>query len=567
MEELLDDLISGEKTEKIFSKYARNGKINIHKCISYILQDLNAEFDIDLRDVKDYFKMKKNPFDHDEIINPEEVSLEQFKTRLENYLTKGMGIMINAENDTNFIRALNHPISLDQKQISTIISNDTEEKWNTPNSERLSKSKQRTPINLKSRITQSVNTSNLLGKAKQNWLEPYLKEYHADIENILLANDPTGKKMIEAIKLKRILREILQLMKLPEEKDLFLFDRMIENRFKHIKGSPAKSSMKYLRVTFSQCFELFEEWAAKESFSRLSYHAQLQNTINEYKELINTYGSDMNCISDLKDMIDQMEIIHSSSNTKSIKISEENLMEKQVKGLKAIFSFYASQTQELTRSPTFDHLINLKQFMTLSQFLKFCNDFGISDKKGMQRLNPQQASKVFINNSKCGRKMTLSQFFSAVDCLAEIFYNIQVGAEESEIGLVAKRNLFYQYLQCDNQEIYMQKTRGFKYAFSNEKAGFRMPEYDLSKKYKFKDQTEVKQRILDWKREKEERNPKRSISVPNKLKLDLRRMKLMQRKDRITWEMLRNMESSSFINDDEAKDLINDSYLLPALPV
>ena len=97
-------------------------------------------------------------------------------------------------------------------------------------------------------------------KAKQkkgkSWISSYLEEYNEELFRIfsryVVEND-----MIEGKSTKPILLSILNLLRVPvEEKDMFLFDRMIENRFKNVlKGN----QIKYLKLTYSQLISLLEE--------------------------------------------------------------------------------------------------------------------------------------------------------------------------------------------------------------------------------------------------------------------------------------------------------------------
>ncbi|CAG9335616.1 unnamed protein product [Blepharisma stoltei] len=578
MEELLIDLLEGEVTKSIFWKVGSKKPVTLTSGLKKILHKISKVFKGDIEQLEEFFSIPLNPLDPTDTINPENITWESFKKRLETLLTKAMGVSYTqgditwTEDDSSkqefsdspeqsSINILKRPLinavieSSDYKQIKSLVT--------TPKV--LTKSS-----TMNEKYEKNVNTSLISDSRryhKGNWIEPYLNIYASDIELIFQSKVSNQSNMIEAHELKGMLRDMLWLMKLPQDKDLFLFDRMIENRFKHTQN---KSQTKYLKLTYSQCIDLIEEWASKESLNRLSYESQMLNTIEEYTDLIPNMKSDSDLSSHLYDLIENLKLINTSFSSKSYyKSAPETLIEKQVKGLKEIFSFYASQYKGIGKSPTFDQITTHKQVLNVSKFIKFCNDFGIIGKKGSQRLTIPQVSQIFVNNQNCTRTMDLTQFLSAVENIAEQFWAAQMsGISENEIkdiGLTKKRQLLYQYLQCDDPNTYNQKLKGFGLPFSMEQAGYRIPEYDLSKKYKFKDQSIVKQRINEWKQQKEDEKPKRSSSVPIGVRINAIRMRLMQRKDKITWNELRNMEHESFINADELKGILTEDDIKSAM--
>ena len=160
--------------------------------------------------------------------------------------------------------------------------------------------------------------------------------------------------------------------------------------------------------------------------------------------------------------------------------------------------------------------------------------------------------------------MNYSQFIAALDSLADMYYNEQYDVRNSMnysiLPITEKRNMLYEFLQLDNKNQYLQKAKGFGLPFSKEKAGYRLPDYDLSKNYKFKDTSQQKQKISEWKKSKEVKpSSLRSLSIPNPARLAAVKNSLLQRKDRITWEMLKNSQQSSLISKEELSNLFTES--------
>ena len=90
-------------------------------------------------------------------------------------------------------------------------------------------------------------------------------------------------------------------------------------------------------------------------------------------------------------------------------------------------------------------------------------------------------------------------------------------------------------------------------------------EPNLSKKYKFRNQTKIKEKIENWKLQKKEVSlpPVRSKSVPSHMRLKAIQQSLLARPDRVTWDLLnRNMnlitrdELDKLLDADDIKDLV-----------
>lgn len=223
----------------------------------------------------------------------------------------------------------------------------------------------------------------------RSWISPYLNEYFEDLVAIFQQIDSRNQGMIDANELKDLLRAVLNIMKVSKDKDLFLFDRMIENRFKLIQPN---SKTSYSKVTLYNAVEIIEEWAAKESFNRLSFPDQLKNSVKEYEDLLQQFlDEDMK---ELKDLIASFKIIH--ENFVDLNSNVDLHREKQIKGLKFIFSFYARQTQMHGKSPTFEELTKVNNIWNIGKFFKFCTDFGLLGKQiNSRRLSKSELNQIF----------------------------------------------------------------------------------------------------------------------------------------------------------------------------
>ena len=393
----------------------------------------------------------------------------------------------------------------------------------------------------------------------KSWISPYLHEYNEEISRIFERHQ-VEKGKVEGRSTKAILISILQLFRIPiEEKDIFLFERMAENRFKHMNKD---NKINYSKLTYSQIIALIEEWAIKDSIKQLTFAANLENLITEYIELTEQCEYHQ-LIRSLKGLLKNLQAIQSEYSAKPIR-TQDTILENRLKALKEIFHFYAKQLKMLGNAPTFDEITDHQSILNISKFTKFCNDFDITNKQNKDHLSVQQVSQAFLNGNDCSRTMNYSQFIAALDSLADMYYNEQYDVRNSMnysiLPITEKRNMLYEFLQLDNKNQYLQKAKGFGLPFSKEKAGYRLPDYDLSKNYKFKDTSQQKQKISEWKKSKEVKpSSLRSLSIPNPARLAAVKNSLLQRKDRITWEMLKNSQQSSLISKEELSNLFTES--------
>ena len=396
----------------------------------------------------------------------------------------------------------------------------------------------------------------------KSWISQYLVEYKEEV--LAIFNKYSSDKMsIEGNSSKVILLTFMKMIRVSvEEKDLFLFDRMVENRFKQ---TISQNQVKYLRLTFNQFIILVEEWALKEVISQMSFESNLESTIKEFTSLKpSNEASPLAPI--LEDLTKELKQLRRSYVSKPQNI-HNSFIESKLKALKEVFNFYAKQIKMLGSKPTFDEIVDHQSLMNISKFTKFCSDFGITNKDNADHISVQQATQAFLSGNECSRTMSFAQFLEALDRLAEMYYTEQYDSRHqskcARMRTSEKRKVFYDFLQLDNRNDYMQRAKGFGLPFSKEKAGFRIPEYDLSKKYKFKDLSEKKEKIAEWKKTKNsvstELMNSKPPAAPNPARLAAVKNSLLQRKDRVTWDLLKGAQQSTLISKDELSNLFTDA--------
>lgn len=400
------------------------------------------------------------------------------------------------------------------------------------------------------------------GAEGNSWLSPFLEEFRDELYE-LFERHSVENGMIEGNYAKLVLLSFLKLIQIPSnEKDLFLFDRMVENRLKHVvKGK----QIKYLKLSFNQFVSLLEEWASKENISQKSFDNSLQNIIKELNEVTSS-SSPTKLTPILTDLTKKLKNLNSSFHSKP-QNSSNSYLEVRVKSLKEIFNFYARQIKMLGNKPTFDEITEHQNLLNISKFTKFCQDFGITNKDNKDHLTVQQVTQAFLLGNECSRIMNFSQFIDSLDRLAEIYYNEQYDARNStsvsRLKINEKRKMLYEFLQLENRNEYMQRAKGFGLPFSKEKAGFRIPEYDLSKKYKFRDMTERKLKVTEWRNKKNSLSAERMLSkIPPQVspaRLIAVKNSLLQRKDRVTWDILKGSNQLSSGLKEDISSLFTDN--------
>jgi hypothetical protein len=398
----------------------------------------------------------------------------------------------------------------------------------------------------------------LFSRKFESWISPYFKSFTKEVMNILGSYDLNKSGEIPASSLYQVLESCLSLFGVKmNDKDVFLFQRMIENRYKKSKPELDKA-FKTIQISFLECINLIEEWASKESFKRLSIKSQIEKTIQEFSTLRSTLPENTSLLHPIDDLIQKLQNLP----TKIEKKTEPKLEDLQIRGLKEIFDFYSKQVKQVGQNPTFSELNEHQSVLNLSKFTKFCTDFELlSTFKEKYKIQLNQLSNIFLKSTKCKRVMTFPDFLSSIENLAEAFYTEQYDLFFNEkLSLLSgeeKRKRLLMFLKCENPSNYSLRLKGFGLAFSLEKKDFRIPDYDLSKKYRFRDRAKVKEKIENWKMQRKEASvpPPRSNSVPSHARLKAIQQSLLARPDRVTWDLLN--KNMNLITKDELEKLLD----------
>lgn len=398
----------------------------------------------------------------------------------------------------------------------------------------------------------------LFSLKSDSWISPYLKTYTKEVMIILNSFDSEQTGEIQAGQLLPLLESLLNAFNLKlTDKDIFLFKRMIENRYKVQK--PELNQQIYSKVSFFKCVQLIEEWATKESYKYINVNDQVARTILEYQSLNKSIKNNPDLSETIENLIQSLKGLGVKSIEKPAKKKQE-LKDLQLKGLKEIFDFYARQIKMAGQHPSFSEINNHQSVLNLSKFTKFCSDFGLlSNFKDKYKLQLSFLSSIFLKATKCKREMNFSDFLESFDYLADYYYSDQYdqffNEQLSNLSIEEKRKRLLLLLKCEDQKTYSMRLKGFGLAFSLEKKGFRLPDNDISKKYKFKDQTKIKQKIENWKNQKKEvLQPSRSSSVPSHARLKAIQQSLLARPDRVTWDLLN--KNLNLITRDELSNLL-----------
>ncbi|OMJ80583.1 hypothetical protein SteCoe_19125 [Stentor coeruleus] len=294
-----------------------------------------------------------------------------------------------------------------------------------------------------------------------------------------------------------------------------------------------------------------------ELLAKQDIKSHLIKTIYEFEKNLPELKGCHELATEVNIMISKLKTLSTKRNL----LSQEKLEELQKKGLKEIFDFYSRQIKMIGQSPTFTQLTDHKKALNLSKFTKFCADFDlINNTKDKHKLSLKTIANLFMKATNCQRNMIYEQFLIAIDLLADAFYSkdrdFYYRENLSKSPIEDKKKTFLGLLNCGNPNAYIKKLKGFGEAFSAEKKDYRIPDYDLSKKYKYRDSSKVKQKIESWKQKKVVKQMiERSKSVPTEARMTAIKQSLLLRADRITWDML--MKNTQFMSKDDLNMLLD----------
>lgn len=385
-----------------------------------------------------------------------------------------------------------------------------------------------------------------------SWITPYIQEYFPQVLD-LFSSYSQKSELVEAFKLKDFLRELLKLFKVNLKKgDLFLFDRMVENRYRNYS-----EKQRYQSLGLSQSVALIEEWAQKEAFKKVSLGRMLENSIQEYTQLKDS-TQDPDLTQEAESILKGLKEVRQSYLKNNLQDNGDSFLKQQIKGVKEVFLFYAKQHQMLGRTPTFESINKDSELWNIGKFIKFCNDFGLTGRnKSYPTISKTQAQQLFKKFSSNSRVMSLNQFFECLESVAVLFFNsnfdLTTGEKISELSVEEKKQKLYLFLEVHDPNAYLNKAKGFGLPFSSDKLS-RIPENDLSKRYKFRDHSQAKKRLQEW---KENKQTDRSFSVSKK-KVKYQMPKIVKRDDLVTWQDLHTKKQPNLLDKEDLMQLFTE---------
>ena len=328
------------------------------------------------------------------------------------------------------------------------------------------------------------------------------------------------------------------------------------NRVIHLKSTLGD------KLPLDNFLDLVYEWYDSQKPIKKHYDLKekLQQTIQEYQILLNEKiqaGEDPRPIQELLKALEKQSR-KQSQHTKTKPKKERPFQEKCEMGLHEIFLFYAKQHQMLGRTPTFESINKDSELWNIGKFIKFCNDFGLTGRnKSYPTISKTQAQQLFKKFSSNSRVMSLNQFFECLESVAVLFFNsnfdLTTGEKISELSVEEKKQKLYLFLEVHDPNAYLNKAKGFGLPFSSDKLS-RIPENDLSKRYKFRDHSQVKKRLQEW---KENKQTDRSFSVSKK-KVKYQMPKIVKRNDLVTWQDLHTKKQPNLLDKEDLMQLFTE---------
>lgn len=240
-------------------------------------------------------------------------------------------------------------------------------------------------------------------------------------------------------------------------------------------------------------------------------------------------------------------------------------------GLADIFQFYAKQVRMIGRTPSFAEIERANQVWSISKFLKFLKDFGLSEQQaGIRSLSRVEGSDIFMKFAHLRKALTEESFINALETVAKTFFNDQYdeqnGTHTAGLADDDKLGRLYDLLECDNVARYGKKMKGFGLPFSSD-TRCRIPLDDPANRYQFRASQKALEDLDDWRK----RNPRRGNLSSNAPKVRRRVQESVDRrshskrkidisletKNVITWKKLGEMSFDQLKDPDDNFDLRN----------
>lgn len=374
------------------------------------------------------------------------------------------------------------------------------------------------------------------------------KDYQGRIE---LQNDWIMASLPE-IPPKALLKELLSLCKIQAlQSELKEFSKELKKYPEYT--SYILSDMKSILYSWYQACHSTQDLRSKvlNTISELEFFqtAQLSNyEKTALKDLLDTFKSKLK------------EIPASTSN-------ETTFEDKCITGLHNIFNYYSKQQFLIGKTPTFDVIKSNTEMLTIGKFIRFSKDFKVIEDKDKTQTKKmlEIVQKVFKQSADCGKYMYEHHFIKGIELLSIKFfdeeYDIAHNTNWKSLPTSQKKMRFYEYLECFDPNLYTQKLKGSLPHFGVETYD-RIPDYDLSKKYKPRPEKfkKIKISLDEWKKKQKSQKDNNNIlhSVRNRPNEEIKTGKsnLTNRTPEIVnWEELGKVTKQQ-IKDFEFEDFI-----------
>jgi hypothetical protein len=237
---------------------------------------------------------------------------------------------------------------------------------------------------------------------------------------------------------------------------------------------------------------------------------QIEETLRAYEDLRQQQlgrGEDTTAVdSIIQNCRLQLAHLARSPTTDLQSQKHERWLAKCRQSLSEIFEFYAKQALMVGRTPSFAEIEQANQSWTLSKFLKFLTDFGLSHAHSSKRsLSRSEGSDIFMKHAYLRRSLSEAGFTQALESVAEAYFNAEydrlTSSEVSLLSLQQKLVKLYEVLEIDSVAKYTKRMKGYSLPFSSDTRSRIAPD-DPAIRYKFQVSDRVLKNLENWRRSK-----------------------------------------------------------------
>ena len=256
-------------------------------------------------------------------------------------------------------------------------------------------------ISIKDKIEKQKKLSNFVNSEKGKELFNYIEQRKKIKSNINLYEKLISEKRQRG-EITLFLEDVLE--------KLIAKEILIEHKIKYLKENDVKNELIKFREDFSTKNKSIKEenYIEKELINESNF-SNMKENINEYNYINNSITKHKN-----------EESIFLTGKTKKTRT------EKRKEALKEIFNFYSNQHVFIGLTPTFSEIEKKKNYIDLSEYVKFCNDFEIG-------IIHQKINEIFKKNSLNYTKMFFDQFIKSLENLSTTSIDSKKNFIEKEI--------------------------------------------------------------------------------------------------------------------------------------